>query len=112
MMQVDWKSEENRPVKPKHLGTKVYKEYAVKDILDYIDWNPFFQVNKSTSLVAGYMQCQAPKPLVTCILLQVCLLCLVCVFDAVIMPNLLSKGIKCWAYTRSSAGINAYSWHV
>lgn len=43
-MQVDWKSEENRPVKPKQLGTTVYKEYAVKDILDYIDWNPFFQV--------------------------------------------------------------------
>lgn len=43
-LQVDWKSEENRPVKPKLLGTKVYKDYAVKDILDYIDWNPFFQV--------------------------------------------------------------------
>ena len=45
LVQVDWKSEENRPVKPKLLGTKVYKEYDVKDILDYIDWNPFFQVS-------------------------------------------------------------------
>lgn len=44
VLQVDWKSEENRPVKPKLLGTQVYKEYDVKDILDYIDWNPFFQV--------------------------------------------------------------------
>ena len=42
--QVDWKAEENRPVKPQLLGTKVYKEYAVKDVVDYIDWNPFFQV--------------------------------------------------------------------
>lgn len=43
--QVDWKSEENRPVKPKLLGTEVYKNYAVKDVVDYIDWNPFFQVS-------------------------------------------------------------------
>lgn len=44
LLQIDWKAEENRPVKPKLLGTKVYKDYAVKDIIDYIDWNPFFQV--------------------------------------------------------------------
>lgn len=42
--QVDWKAEENRPVTPKQLGTQVYKDYAVKDVVDYIDWNPFFQV--------------------------------------------------------------------
>ena len=41
---MDWKAEENRPVTPKQLGTKVYKDYAVKDVVDYIDWNPFFQV--------------------------------------------------------------------
>ncbi|KAL3131106.1 hypothetical protein ABBQ38_000415 [Trebouxia sp. C0009 RCD-2024] len=41
--EVDWKAEENRPVTPKQLGTQVYKDYAVKDVVDYIDWNPFFQ---------------------------------------------------------------------
>lgn len=51
VLQVDWKSEENRPVKPKLLGTQVYKEYDVKDILDYIDWNPFFQVGLVLSSV-------------------------------------------------------------
>ena len=45
MRQVDWKSEENRPVTPRQLGTQVYKEYNVKDVVDYIDWNPFFQVS-------------------------------------------------------------------
>ena len=42
---MDWKSEENRPVTPRQLGTQVYKEYDVKDVVDYIDWNPFFQVS-------------------------------------------------------------------
>lgn len=46
-LQVDWKAEENRPVKPNLLGTKAYKNYAVKDVVDYIDWNPFFQVSGS-----------------------------------------------------------------
>ena len=35
---------------PKLLGIKVYKEYAVKDVVDYIDWNPFFQVGVCISL--------------------------------------------------------------
>jgi len=45
LQQVDWKAEENRPVTPRLLGTQVYKEYDVKDVVDYIDWNPFFQVS-------------------------------------------------------------------
>lgn len=45
VQQVDWKAEENRPVTPRLLGTQVYKEYDVKDVVDYIDWNPFFQVS-------------------------------------------------------------------
>ena len=55
MLQVDWKVEENRPVKPKLLGTKVYKDYAVKDIIDYIDWNPFFQVHFFITLQCYHM---------------------------------------------------------
>ena len=47
-LQVEWKAEENRPVKPQLLGTKVFKDYAVGDVVDYIDWNPFFQVSGRT----------------------------------------------------------------
>jgi len=47
---VDWKAEENRPVTPRLLGTQVYKEYDVKDVVDYIDWNPFFQVSTSSQV--------------------------------------------------------------
>ena len=32
------------PVKPSFLGTKVWKEFAIEDVMDYIDWNPFFSV--------------------------------------------------------------------
>ena len=50
LLQVDWKAEENRPTKPKLLGTKVYKDYDVKDVIDYIDWNPFFQASTPYTL--------------------------------------------------------------
>lgn len=29
---------------PQALGRTVYKDYPIEDVLDYIDWNPFFQV--------------------------------------------------------------------
>ena len=42
MLVTDWK---NYPIKqPKMLGTKVFKDLPLKDCLQYIDWNPFFQV--------------------------------------------------------------------
>ena len=37
-MQVNWKEEKNTPVVPKMLGTKVYKDFPVQDVLEYIDW--------------------------------------------------------------------------
>jgi len=43
-MQVDWKSAENAPVKPKVIGTKAFIDFPIEEVLDYIDWNPFFQV--------------------------------------------------------------------
>ncbi|CAD7704532.1 unnamed protein product [Ostreobium quekettii] len=43
-VQVDWSHPDNQPVKPTLLGTKVLKDFPLKDVLDYIDWNPFFQV--------------------------------------------------------------------
>ena len=41
---MEWKEEEHLPVTPKLLGTKVYENYPIEEVLDYIDWNPFFQV--------------------------------------------------------------------
>merc|ERR1719409_993183 len=42
MLGVDWKAA-NVP-KPNMLGTKVYEDYDLKELLPFIDWNPFFQV--------------------------------------------------------------------
>ncbi|GAB5357813.1 hypothetical protein AAMO2058_000406700 [Amorphochlora amoebiformis] len=36
-------SQQPAPVKPKFLGTKVYKNFDLKSLVEYIDWNPFFQ---------------------------------------------------------------------
>lgn len=44
---------------PQLLGTKVYKEYAVKDVVDYIDWNPFFQVGIGVSHTLSFLLCTA-----------------------------------------------------
>ena len=41
---VDWKDPINKPVKPHIIGTKAFKGFPIEDVLDYIDWNPFFQV--------------------------------------------------------------------
>lgn len=43
-MQIDWKDPANKPHVPKILGTKVFKEIPIESVVDYIDWNPFFQV--------------------------------------------------------------------
>lgn len=40
-MKVDWES--LRIVKPKFLGKRVLKEYDLASLVDYIDWDPFFQ---------------------------------------------------------------------
>merc|ERR1719201_2374655 len=42
MLAVDWKA--HTPPKPKLLGTKVFNDYPLAELLPYIDWNPFFQV--------------------------------------------------------------------
>jgi 5-methyltetrahydrofolate--homocysteine methyltransferase len=44
---VDWKDPANKPVKPKVLGNKVLLDFPIEDLLEYIDWNPFFQVRES-----------------------------------------------------------------
>jgi 5-methyltetrahydrofolate--homocysteine methyltransferase len=42
--QADWDAPDNKPVKPNLLGTKVFDNYPIEDVIPYIDWNPFFQV--------------------------------------------------------------------
>jgi len=42
MLVVDWKDVTIH--KPNLLGCKTYKNYDLKEMLPYIDWNPFFQV--------------------------------------------------------------------
>ena len=42
--KIDWSAAENMPVKPKHIGVKVFNDYPLEDVIPYIDWNPFFQV--------------------------------------------------------------------
>lgn len=45
-MVVDWSDPINKPVRPSVLGTKVFMSFPIEDVLDYIDWNPFFQVSQ------------------------------------------------------------------
>lgn len=42
--QINFKDAANLPVKPRMLGTKSFVDFPLEDVLDYIDWNPFFQV--------------------------------------------------------------------
>ncbi|GMH43322.1 hypothetical protein BSKO_11244 [Bryopsis sp. KO-2023] len=44
MFDVDWTAEENKPPTPEMLGSKALMNFPLEDVLDYIDWNPFFQV--------------------------------------------------------------------
>lgn len=39
--QVDWAAYE--PTRPSFLGTKVFDDYSLEDLVRYIDWTPFFQ---------------------------------------------------------------------
>eukprot|EP00808_Paulinella_micropora_P031031 g2609.t1 len=41
--RIDW-SQEPAPPKPKFLGTKTLLKYPLNQLLDLIDWDPFFQV--------------------------------------------------------------------
>jgi 5-methyltetrahydrofolate--homocysteine methyltransferase len=43
-LKVDWSLPEHAPVKPNVIGTKVYKDFPIEDVVRAIDWNPFFQV--------------------------------------------------------------------
>ncbi|HEY6380191.1 MAG TPA: methionine synthase, partial [Pseudolabrys sp.] len=40
-LKLDW-SGAYQPPKPSFLGTKVLSDYSIKELIDYIDWTPFF----------------------------------------------------------------------
>jgi 5-methyltetrahydrofolate--homocysteine methyltransferase len=40
-IDIDWETID--PVKPKFLGTKIFENYSLKEIVEYFDWTPFFQ---------------------------------------------------------------------
>ena len=44
---MDWKDPINKPVKPNVMGNKTVLEFPISDVVEYIDWNPFFQVRSS-----------------------------------------------------------------
>jgi 5-methyltetrahydrofolate--homocysteine methyltransferase len=40
-LKLDW-SGAYQPPEPKFIGTEVFNDYSVKELIDYIDWTPFF----------------------------------------------------------------------
>ena len=42
--KIDWTAAENKPIRPKQLGIRVFKDFPLEEVIPYIDWNPFFQV--------------------------------------------------------------------
>jgi len=44
-LRVDWTSPLNKPITPKFIGTKSWTDFPLTEVLNYIDWNPFFQAS-------------------------------------------------------------------
>ncbi len=42
---MDWTASVNTPPKPNKTGVVVYDDFPLEDVLDCIDWNPFFQAS-------------------------------------------------------------------
>jgi 5-methyltetrahydrofolate--homocysteine methyltransferase len=53
-LAIDWKS--YTPPRPRFLGTKVFAEYALADLVDYIDWTPFFSTWELTGQFPAILQ--------------------------------------------------------
>jgi 5-methyltetrahydrofolate--homocysteine methyltransferase len=43
-MHIDYTDPAMKPFKPNFVGTKVFKNFPIQDVVDAIDWTPFFQV--------------------------------------------------------------------
>ena len=52
---------ENQPPRPQLIGTKVYDDFPLEDVLEYIDWNPFFQVRTSALRHTGTQGLQVAR---------------------------------------------------
>eukprot|EP00898_Chlorokybus_atmophyticus_P000980 jgi/Chlat1/1883/Chrsp145S02203 len=52
-LKVDWSLPENKPVTPSFLGNKVLTDFPLEQVLEDIDWNPFFQARGSCYLRDG-----------------------------------------------------------
>ena len=44
---------EATPPKPSFLGTRVFDDYSVAELIDYIDWSPFFSTWELTGKYSG-----------------------------------------------------------
>lgn len=55
--KVDWSDAANTPVTPKKLGVTVYMDYPIEDVVEYVDWNPFFQVGQVVVCVGKWYWC-------------------------------------------------------
>ena len=42
--QLPWQDAAHAPVAPATLGTTVFQDVPIADVMEFIDWNPFFQV--------------------------------------------------------------------
>jgi 5-methyltetrahydrofolate--homocysteine methyltransferase len=40
-LKLDWSA--HKPVKPSFIGTRIFENYPLEDLVPYIDWTPFFQ---------------------------------------------------------------------
>jgi 5-methyltetrahydrofolate--homocysteine methyltransferase len=40
-IKLDWAA--HKPVKPSFIGTRVFEDYPLEELVEYIDWTPFFQ---------------------------------------------------------------------
>lgn len=63
MAQTDWTTKENTPIKPKLIGTKAFIDFPIEDVVDYIDWNPFFQACAVPAVPNSLMQIRPHKPI-------------------------------------------------
>mmetsp|Transcript_37243 Transcript_37243/g.58643 ORF Transcript_37243/g.58643 Transcript_37243/m.58643 type:complete len:1245 (-) Transcript_37243:89-3823(-) len=41
-LKVDWRAKEEKPTKPTFLGAKTFKNIPLEELIDFIDWIPFF----------------------------------------------------------------------
>lgn len=61
IMQVNWSDPINKPVRPAVLGTEVFTSYPIEEVVDYIDWNPFFQVSLHLTITALAADLPGPR---------------------------------------------------